>query len=137
MGTRETIGINRIGVGNPRTRACIETSIARTGRSQRFPNVLRVGNGRILYTVQCKLGEATQLKDSLIAAGVYDQIDVYYIADEPALHRNVYRDQDFLDQYVDEFHNVFQGKKSAITFAENKDPENLYPGTGPHYNPPE
>ena len=78
-----------------------------------------------------------QLKDSLIAAGVYDQIDVYYIADEPALHRNVYRDQDFLDQYVDEFHNVFQGKKSAITFAENKDPENLYPGTGPHYNPPE
>ena len=78
-----------------------------------------------------------QLKEDLIAAEVYNDIDVFYIADEPALHRNVYLDQAFLERYVDEFKKIFPGKKCTMAFAENWDPENNpYPGTGRHFKPP-
>lgn len=80
----------------------------------------------------------TQLKDELLVAGVYDAIDVFYIADEPALHKNVYIDQAFLDQYADVFKQVFPDKKSAIAFAEITDPAAIVsrPESGPHLAPP-
>jgi hypothetical protein len=79
-----------------------------------------------------------QLKVELITAGVYDAIDVYYIADEPALHKNIYLDQAFLDQYADEFKRVFPDKKSTIAFSEITDPAAIAsrPESGPHLAPP-
>jgi hypothetical protein len=80
----------------------------------------------------------TQLKDELITASVYSAIDVFYIADEPALHKNVYIDQAFLDQYADVFKQVFPDKKSAIAFSEITDPAVITsrPESGPHLTPP-
>lgn len=79
-----------------------------------------------------------QTKDLLISAGVYGQIDQFYIADEPAFHRNVYLDQDFLNQYADEFKLVFTEKQSAIAFAATDDPQvvSARPESGPHFDPP-
>lgn len=79
-----------------------------------------------------------QTKDLLISADVYTQIDLFYIADEPAFHRNVYIDQDFLNQYVDEFKTVFTEKKSAIAFSASDDPQviSARPESGPHFDPP-
>ena len=79
-----------------------------------------------------------QLKDGLIKTNVYDAIDVYYIADEPALHKNIYLDQAFLDQYADEFKQVFFDKKSTIAFSEIIDPAAIAsrPESGTHFAPP-
>ncbi len=81
----------------------------------------------------------TQLKEELVMTGVYDAIDVFSIADEPALHKNVYIDQAFLDQYADVFKQVFPDKKSAIAFAEITDPAVIVtrPESGPHLAPPD
>jgi len=80
----------------------------------------------------------TQLKDELITTSVYDAIDIFYIADEPALHKNIYIDQGFLDQYADVFKQVFPDKKSAIAFSEITDPAVIAsrPESGPHLAPP-
>ncbi|MEK6751319.1 MAG: hypothetical protein AABZ00_03555 [Chloroflexota bacterium] len=80
----------------------------------------------------------SQTKDLLISADVYSQIDLFYIADEPAFHRNVYVDQDFLNQYADEFKAVFTEKQSAIAFAATDDPQvvSARPQSGPHFDPP-
>lgn len=79
-----------------------------------------------------------QLKNELIAAGAYDAIDIYYIADEPALHRNIYLDQEFLNQYADEFKQIFPGKKDTMSFAQMTDPAAIAsrPESGPHLAPP-
>ncbi|MES2355554.1 MAG: hypothetical protein V4568_14385 [Pseudomonadota bacterium] len=74
------------------------------------------------------------LKNALIANGLYATVDTFYLADEPALRRNVYLDQAFLDRLAAEFKTVFPDKKSAITFAQHAGP--AYPARGPHYNPP-
>ncbi|MBI5933239.1 MAG: hypothetical protein HY867_05990 [Chloroflexi bacterium] len=80
----------------------------------------------------------TQTKDLLTEADVYSRIDLFYIADEPALHRNVYVDQDFLNQYAGEFKSVFTEKKSTIAFAAIDDPQvvSARPQSGPHFDPP-
>lgn len=79
-----------------------------------------------------------QTKDLLVSTGVYDQIDLFYIADEPAFHRNVYIDQDFLNQYAAEFKDVFPEKQSMITFAAMDDPQavSARPEIGPNFDPP-
>lgn len=79
-----------------------------------------------------------QLKNELLEADVYDAIDVFYIADEPALHRNIYLDQEFLNQYADEFKQAFPDKKSTMSFAQMTDPaaSQSRPESGPHLNPP-
>ncbi|MBI5296256.1 MAG: hypothetical protein HY869_12345 [Chloroflexi bacterium] len=73
------------------------------------------------------------LKDELLTAGVYNQVDIFYLADEPAMHRNIYLDQDFLDRYVAEFKQVFPDKLGAITFAQAWEPTTA---AGSHYDPP-
>lgn len=79
-----------------------------------------------------------QLKNELMEAEVYDAIDVFYIADEPALHRNHYLDQEFLNQYAEEFKQVFPDKKSTMSFAQMTDPATIEsrPESGPHLEPP-
>lgn len=59
-----------------------------------------------------------KLHDALINNGTYEQVDIFYIADEPARHGNIYLDQGFLNQYAAEFKKIFPDKKSAITFAQ-------------------
>lgn len=73
------------------------------------------------------------LKEEFLTAGVYDHVDIFYLADEPALHRNVYLDQGFLDRYVAEFKQVFPDKLGAITFAQAWESTRV---AGPHYDPP-
>lgn len=77
-------------------------------------------------------------KAMLLSADVYDQVDVFYLADEPALHRNIYLDQAFLNQLADEFKTVFPDKLSAMTFAATDDPQAISqrPQSGPHFDPP-
>lgn len=79
----------------------------------------------------------TELKRSLEEAGTLGTTDIFYLADEPALHRNIYLDQAFLGQLVAEFKQVFPDKKASMAFAQNPDPlTNSFPGTGKHLAPP-
>lgn len=78
-----------------------------------------------------------ELKQSLERADTLDAVDIFYLADEPALHRNIYLDQAFLNQIVTEFKTVFPDKKTMMIFAQNPDPAgNPFPGTGLHLSPP-
>lgn len=76
------------------------------------------------------------LKSKLNANGTYNLYDTYYLADEPALHRNVFLDQAFLDQYVADFKAYFPGKKGAIPFAQDTSANAANYARGAHYNPP-
>lgn len=79
--------------------------------------------------------ELAELKESL--GGSMDAIDLFYLADEPALNRNVYPDQAFLDRMVTEFKGMFPGKKTTMVFAqypEPRDPRAVW--AGPHFEPP-
>jgi hypothetical protein len=78
----------------------------------------------------------TDLKNSLTANGSYAMFDTFYLADEPALHRNVFLDQSFLDQYVADFKTYMPGKKGAIPFAQDTSAGAANYARGPHYNPP-
>ncbi|NJN47534.1 MAG: hypothetical protein HC808_14850 [Candidatus Competibacteraceae bacterium] len=75
-----------------------------------------------------------ELKDALLAQGIYDQVNYFFILDEPALRRDVILDQAFLERYVLEFDQVFPDKYSMIAFSE--DPDNPDPKRGPHMPPP-
>lgn len=78
-----------------------------------------------------------ELKHSLEETSSLGIVDVFYLADEPALHRNIYLDQEFLDQIVAEFKQAFPDKKASMVFAQNPDPVgNPFPGTGKHLAPP-
>ncbi len=78
-----------------------------------------------------------ELKNALEKEGVLGSIDIFYLADEPALHRNIYLDQEFLDQIPVEFKKVFPDKQSVMVFAQNPDPiKEPFPGTGLHLIPP-
>ena len=76
------------------------------------------------------------LKNTLNVTGTYNMFDIFYIFDEPALHRNVILDQAFLNQYVADFKTYFPGKKSAIPFAQDTSLGAANYARGPHYNPP-
>lgn len=76
------------------------------------------------------------LKKTLTNSGTYNLFDIFYLADEPALHRNVFLDQAFLNQYVADFKTYFPGKKGAIPFAQDTSPDAADYARGPHYNPP-
>ncbi|MEE4378885.1 MAG: hypothetical protein V2J55_15440 [Candidatus Competibacteraceae bacterium] len=75
-----------------------------------------------------------ELKDALVAQGIYDQVDYFFILDEPALRRDVILDQAFLERYVLEFDQVFPDKYSMIAFSE--DPDSTDPKRGAHMSPP-
>lgn len=78
-----------------------------------------------------------ELKRSLEEAGSLDAIDLFYLADEPAIYRNIYLDQEFLDQIATEFKRVFRDKKTTMVFAqypEPRDPRAVW--AGPHLAPP-
>lgn len=75
-----------------------------------------------------------ELKDALLTQGIYDQVDYFFILDEPALRRDVILDQAFLERYVLEFDQVFPEKYSLIAFSE--DPESTDPRRGSHMPPP-
>ncbi len=68
---------------------------------------------------QIKLEE---LKRSLDEVGVLENIDAFYLADEPAIRRTYYPDQAFLDQLVVDFKQVFKDKKTIMVFAEYVEP---------------
>ncbi|MBI5723462.1 MAG: hypothetical protein HZA50_05850 [Planctomycetes bacterium] len=74
------------------------------------------------------------LKRSLEEIGALNVVDVFYLADEPALNRNIYLDQEFLDQIVAKFKQVFLGKKTVMVFSQN--PGDPFPGTGKHLAAP-
>ena len=77
------------------------------------------------------------IREALAAQGSLGAVDIFYLADEPALHRTIYPDQEFLNQIVEEFKRIFPDKKAMMVFAENWDPYgNPYPGTGRHLDPP-
>jgi len=78
-----------------------------------------------------------QLRVSLTEAGVLSSIDIFYLADEPALHRSIYLDQQFLEQITEEFKKVFPEKKAAMVFAQNPNPTSVSPERGLHFAPPE
>jgi hypothetical protein len=63
------------------------------------------------------VGYLDHWKAALTKAGVYHRIQLYKIADEPAVHPEIFVDQAFLDRYVAEFEARFVGKKSIISFA--------------------
>lgn len=78
-----------------------------------------------------------ELKRSLEEDGVLDAIDVFYLADEPAIRRTIYPDQEFLDRLVAEFKRVFKDKKTTMVFAqypEPRDPRAVW--AGPHFAVP-
>ena len=78
-----------------------------------------------------------ELKRSLAETGTLDVVDLFYLADEPALNRHIYPDQEFLDQIVVEFKRVFKDKKTTMVFAqypEPRDPRAVW--AGPHFMPP-
>ena len=71
------------------------------------------------------------LKRSLEETGALEAIDVFYLADEPAIARTIYPDQAFLDQMVLEFKGVFKDKKTMMVFAqypEPRDPRAIWAG---------
>lgn len=74
------------------------------------------------------------VRAELVSVEAYAHADIFFIADEPALHRNVFLDQPFLDQHVAEFEHIFPEKKCLIAFAANDGEP--FPGTGPHFEPP-
>jgi hypothetical protein len=78
----------------------------------------------------------SDLKNTLINNGTYNNFDAFYLVDEPALHRNIFLDQAFLDQYVADFKTYFPGKKGAIPFAQDTSAGAANYARGPHYNPP-
>src|SRR3989344_3898026 len=78
-----------------------------------------------------------ELRRSLEETGSLDAIDLFYLADEPAIQRNIYPDQEFLDRTVVEFKRVFGDKKTTMVFAqypEPRDPRAVW--AGPHFAPP-
>lgn len=76
-----------------------------------------------------------ELKESLTSS--LEAIDVFYLADEPALNRHVYPDQAFLDQKVTEFEHVFGDKKTMMVFAQYPEPRDpLVVWAGEHFAPP-
>jgi hypothetical protein len=78
----------------------------------------------------------SDLKNTLTANGTYNTFDIFYLVDEPALHRNVFLDQAFLNQYVADFKTYFPGKKGAIPFAQDTSAGAANYARGLHYNPP-
>jgi hypothetical protein len=78
----------------------------------------------------------SDLKNALVANGTYSTFDAFYLVDEPALHRNIFLDQAFFDQYAADFKTYFPDKKSAIPFAQDTSAGAANYARGPHYNPP-
>lgn len=77
------------------------------------------------------------LRQSFIDAGVLDVIDIFSLADEPELHRNIYPNQEFLEKLTGEFKKVFPEKKAAMAFAQNPDPRSPSFERGAHFAPPQ
>lgn len=71
----------------------------------------------------------------LMSAGVLDHVELFYLADEPAIHRNYIPSQAFLNGIEDTFKEVFPDKKSAMTFAEDRLSVDSFRGT--HFSPPQ
>lgn len=69
------------------------------------------------------------LRQQLSTAGLLARVTDFYIADEPALHRDIYKDQAFLNRYLDEHKAVFPDKRAWMVFAE------ILP-SNPHLLPP-
>jgi len=78
----------------------------------------------------------SDLKSTLTANDTYKLFDTFYLVDEPALHRNIFLDQAFLDQVAADFKAYFPDKKSAIPFAQDTSAGAANYARGPHYNPP-
>lgn len=74
------------------------------------------------------------LKSGLVAAGVLDDVGMFVLSDEPALHRNYVPDQAFLDGIENTFKSVFPDKKSTMAFAEDRLSTDPFRGT--HLLPP-
>ena len=74
-----------------------------------------------------------QLHSLLSGRNLIDAVDLWYIADEPALHRDIYIDQAFLDTYARLFRRKFTQGKVAMAFAEDRAGDG---SRGAHYAPP-
>lgn len=69
------------------------------------------------------------LRQALAGRGYLGRVTDFYIADEPALHRDLFKDQAFLDRYADEFKGAFPAQRLWAAFAQ------VLPSQ-PHLNPP-
>lgn len=78
--------------------------------------------------------ELLALRNELIATNTLDKISTFYIADEPALHKNYIPNQAFLENIEKTFKSVFPDKKSMIAFAEDRQSTSSFRGV--HMNPP-
>jgi hypothetical protein len=76
----------------------------------------------------------TELEQLLSRRGLLDDVTIWYIADEPALKRRVFRDQAFLERYAETFRRVIRGGKVAMYFAQDPDGDGV--DRGLHYDPP-
>lgn len=74
------------------------------------------------------------LKATWAASGLSDVIHVLYLADEPALHRNIFPSQAVLDAITEEAKEVFPQKKTSMAFSEDPQGDGII--RGPHYAPP-
>ena len=73
------------------------------------------------------------LRGELLSAGVLNDVGLFILSDEPALHRN-YVNQELLNSIEETFKAVFPEKRSTMAFAEDRFSSD--PSRGAHLSPP-